>query len=174
MLANAVTSIRLLLLPPLFWLLLQHGAPERWGALAVLALAGLTDVVDGRIARALDQVSRLGAMLDLIADRLLTLTVLAALIMSRELKGWCALAAVVLIARDLVVASFGEAAPALQIKVTALERVKIALQFAAYGLLAAPPVLVPQYAIGEWALAGAAGLACGTVAGYAQRVGKAL
>jgi phosphatidylglycerophosphate synthase len=166
MTANAVTSIRIGLLPLLFWLL-QTDA--RWFALGVLALAGFTDIIDGRIARALGQASSLGALLDLIADRLLTLTLLGGLIISGELNGVWAVAALALIARDLVVASFGEAAPTLQIKVTALERVKIALQFAAFGLLTAPSMVQQQYLVGAWAMAASAVIACATVAGYARR-----
>jgi cardiolipin synthase (CMP-forming) len=172
MLANAITSIRIALLPLLFGLILAPGA--RWAALAVLVVAGLTDIVDGRIARARGETSRLGAMLDLIADRLLTLTVLAGLIAAGELPGAWSAAAALLIARDLVVASFGESAPDLRIGVTALERVKIALQFAAFGLLTAPAVVALQYAIGRWTLAFSALVAGVTVWSYAGRAADAV
>jgi len=79
-------------------------------------------------------------MLDLIADRLLTLSVLTGLIASGELQGLALASGLVLVARDLIVASFGEAAPGLNIKVSALERVKIGFQFLAFGLLIAPPL----------------------------------
>jgi len=175
MVSNAVTSLRILLLPLLLWLLSQTGDTFRWAALAVLAVAGLTDVIDGRLARALGEVSRLGAMLDLIADRLLSLSVLVGLIASGELRGGFMVAGVVLLARDLVVASFGEAAPGLAIKVTRLERVKITLQFAAFGLLAAPPALpIPQYDLGRWTLAASAALACVALVGYARRAARTL
>jgi phosphatidylglycerophosphate synthase len=176
MISNTLTAIRLVLMAPLLALLSQTGAIERWWALAVLLLAGLTDVLDGRVARALGEVSRVGALLDLVADRLLSLAVVAGLLASGELPGAWMAAAVALVARDLTVASFGEAAPGLGIKVTALERVKIALQFAAFGLLCAPRVvtLVDQYEVGRWALAASAALAAVTVALYARRVGPQL
>jgi phosphatidylglycerophosphate synthase len=176
MVSNAVTSLRIVLLPLLFWLLLQAGATDRLCALAALGLAGLTDVVDGKIARARGEVSQLGGLLDLIADRLLTLTVLAGLMASGEVTGPFVVAAMVLIGRDLIVASFSEAAPQLAIKVSPLEKAKIALQFGGFGLLVAPPVVayVPQYEVGRWALVAAAAIACVTVAGYARRAGEAL
>jgi CDP-diacylglycerol--glycerol-3-phosphate 3-phosphatidyltransferase/cardiolipin synthase len=174
MISNAITSVRLVLLAPLLALLDSTAPAERWAALGLLALAGLTDVVDGRVARALGEVSRAGAMLDLIADRLLTLVLVAGLVASGELAGPFMAAGVVLVARDLVVASFGEAAPDVRIAVTALERVKIALQFAALGLLVAPPLGPAQYDIGRWLLAAAASLALATVVLYARRAGRAL
>ncbi len=171
MISNAVTCLRIVLLVPLLVLLGTTGAADRWAALAVFLVAGLTDIVDGRIARALGEVSRLGALLDLVADRLLTLSVVAGLIAGGELVGPFMVAGVALIARDLAVASFGEAAPSLGIRVTTPERVKIALQFAAFGLLIAPPVALGmrQYEVGRWALMASAFLAGLTVIAYARR-----
>lgn len=176
MISNAVTSLRIVLLVPLLVLLGHAGAADRWAALAVFLLAGLTDIVDGRIARAFGEVSRLGAFLDLIADRLLTLSVVAGLVASGELAGPFMVAGVTLVARDLIVASFGEAAPTVAIEVTTLERVKIALQFAAFGLLVAPPVAagLPQHDLGRWLLAASALLAVLTVIGYARRTAAGL
>jgi CDP-diacylglycerol--glycerol-3-phosphate 3-phosphatidyltransferase/cardiolipin synthase len=174
MISNAITSVRLVLAGPLLILVSLSGPGERWAALALLAIAGLSDVVDGRVARALGEVSRAGAMLDLIADRLLTLVLVAGLIASGELSGAFLIAGVVLMGRDLVVASFGEAAPGPAIRVTAIERVKIALQFAGLGLLVAPPLAPAQYDAGRWLLAASAALALATVALYARRAARAL
>lgn len=179
MISNLVTSLRIILLPPLLFLLSGGDSRSRWWALGVFLLAGFADIIDGRLARRLGEVSRVGAMLDLIADRLLTLTVLAGLAAAGELRGVYGVSALILIARDLTVASFGEAVPGLEIKVTAAERVKITLQFLAFGLLIAPPFLLTapsilgpsggQYLIGRVALAASAALACLTVTGYARR-----
>jgi CDP-diacylglycerol--glycerol-3-phosphate 3-phosphatidyltransferase/cardiolipin synthase len=165
-----------LLAAPLLWLLCQTDAPSRWAALAVLALAGLTDLIDGRIARALGQVSKLGATLDLIADRLLTLTLACGLVASGELRGASLVAAIVLVARDLVVASLKEAAPALATPVGNLEKLKIVHQFAGFGLLTAPPAFAPfpQYDLGRFALGVSAGVAVVTVAIYARRAVRIL
>jgi len=177
MIANAVTASRIVLAIPLFACLMAEGDGPRWGALAILALAGLTDVVDGRIARALNQVSAFGAMLDLVADRLLTTTLTVALVANGALDGAWAIPALILVGRDLAVASFGEATRGrAKFPVTAVERVKIALQFAGFGLLVAPEFLpaVPQHDFGRWMLAASAALALVTLVGYSRRAAQAL
>ncbi|WP_374468320.1 CDP-alcohol phosphatidyltransferase family protein [Phenylobacterium sp.] len=179
MIANAVTSLRIVLLAPLYGLLaLGEGDQARWWALAVFLAAGFTDVVDGFLARRLNQVSAFGAMLDLIADRLLTVVTLLGLLVAGTLSGWGALAALALIVRDLVVASFNEALPGrLEIRVSPLERVKITCHFVAAGLLLAPPFFdlagVGQHALGAGLLAVAAALAMVTLADYAGRARRA-
>jgi CDP-diacylglycerol--glycerol-3-phosphate 3-phosphatidyltransferase len=173
--ANLVTATRLVLALPLFALLLTPGAAAAWAALGVLALAGLTDVVDGRIARALGQVSKLGAMLDLVADRVLTATLAAGLIANGTLAGWWAAPVLVLLARDLAVASFGEAGGgAVKFPVTALERVKITLQFVGFLALVAPPLAAWQGAAGRWSLAASATLAAASAVSYGRRTAQAL
>ena len=65
---NAMSVLRLLLIPLYLWLYCKK---ELYGwALAVLVLSGITDMLDGRIARQFDQVSDVGKILDPIADKL--------------------------------------------------------------------------------------------------------
>jgi cardiolipin synthase (CMP-forming) len=93
---NAVTLVRLLLMPVCAWLL----ATGRFGwGIALTALVGSTDWVDGWLARRTGQVSRLGQLLDPLADRLLIASVAIALVV-QEVVPWQA--AVLLVARDLV------------------------------------------------------------------------
>jgi cardiolipin synthase (CMP-forming) len=71
-LANAFTAVRLILIP-VFGTLWLNGEDER--ALVIFAVAVLTDLIDGFLARFLNQKSRLGALLDPIADKtLMTVT----------------------------------------------------------------------------------------------------
>ena len=65
---NILTIFRILLTPLLMWLLLENRLGE---ALAVFFLAGMTDGLDGLIARLFNQKSQLGAYLDPLADKLL-------------------------------------------------------------------------------------------------------
>lgn len=169
MIANLVTASRIVLLVPLYVFMTMAGPGAAWAALVTLVLAGLTDVVDGRIARALNQVSALGAMLDLISDRLLTVVLIFGLMAGGQLAGPWIVAGLVLLGRDLVVASFGEALKgAVRFPVTAVEKVKIALQFAGFGLLVAPPVVAFQHDAGRWALAASAALCLATLVGYTR------
>jgi cardiolipin synthase (CMP-forming) len=93
---NAVTLVRLLLMPVCAYLL----ATGRYGwGLVLTAVVGSTDWVDGWLARRTGQVSRLGQLLDPLADRLLIASVAIALVV-QEVVPWQA--AVLLVARDLV------------------------------------------------------------------------
>jgi cardiolipin synthase len=93
---NLVTLVRLLLMPVCAYLL----ADGRYGwGLALTALVGSTDWVDGWLARRTGQVSRLGQLMDPLADRLLIASVALALL-ARGVLPWPA--ALLLVARDLV------------------------------------------------------------------------
>ena len=94
---NALTLLRLLLAVPVGWLILQEQfAP----ALAVGLVAGLTDAVDGWLARRLNAYSRFGAALDPIADKTLMFIVFISLAVV-GLVPW--LVALVVVVRDLVI-----------------------------------------------------------------------
>lgn len=82
---NVVTLGRLLAVP-LFAAL--HGLHHPRAALAVFVFAGVSDGIDGLLARLLDQRSKLGALLDPIADKLLIATALIALTCTGELPVW--------------------------------------------------------------------------------------
>jgi len=86
-LANALTLLRLLLAPVVMLLYVQD---EVRIALAVYAVAALTDVLDGLAARLLGQHSRFGEILDPIADKLLAFCILVALVTAGRLPAWLA------------------------------------------------------------------------------------
>jgi cardiolipin synthase (CMP-forming) len=94
-LANAITALRLLL-APVVMLLYVRG--DLLGALAVYAVAALTDVLDGLAARLLDEHSRVGEILDPIADKLLAFCILVALVAAGRLPAWLA---ALIIGRDM-------------------------------------------------------------------------
>jgi cardiolipin synthase len=93
---NAVTLVRLLLMPVCAYLLAT--GEFGWG-LVLTALVGSTDWVDGWLARRTGQVSRVGQLLDPLADRLLIVSVAIALVL-QDVVPWQA--AALLVARDLV------------------------------------------------------------------------
>jgi cardiolipin synthase len=94
---NVVSMLRLLGVPLFLWLVLGPEA-DGW-ALAVLALSGVTDWADGYLARRLDQTSRLGEVLDPVADRLYILAVVVGLAFRDIVPWWVA---IVLPLRDLL------------------------------------------------------------------------
>lgn len=84
-LPNSITLLRIVLVPVFAWLHLS-GRPV--GALSVFAFAALSDGVDGLLARALDQRTEIGAILDPIADKFLALTALVLLVSVESLPAW--------------------------------------------------------------------------------------
>ena len=85
-LPNALSVLRLLGVPLFLWLLLGPEA-DGW-ALAVLMISGFTDWLDGKLARWLNQGSRLGALLDPAADRLYIIAALIALALRDIVPAW--------------------------------------------------------------------------------------
>src|SRR5438105_492329 len=87
---NLLSLLRLLGVPLFLWLALGPHA-DGW-AITVLALGGLSDYADGKIARRFNQSSRLGALLDPAADRLYILATIVALTVRGILPVWLAAA----------------------------------------------------------------------------------
>jgi cardiolipin synthase len=98
-LPNLVTLVRLCLLPIFLWLLLAR--EERYAAALVLGAMGATDWVDGYLARHLHQVSTVGKVLDPVADRLLLICGIGAILIDGSAPAWVA---VIALGREAVVA----------------------------------------------------------------------
>ena len=96
-LPNALSVLRLLGVPLFLWLLLGPQA-DGW-AVVVLMVAGATDWLDGKLARALGQSSKLGALLDPAADRLYIVATLVAFVLREVVPLWVV---AVLVGRELV------------------------------------------------------------------------
>jgi CDP-diacylglycerol---glycerol-3-phosphate 3-phosphatidyltransferase len=97
--ANALTVLRVALVPVVAVLLFVEGRAARWWAFGVFLFAALTDSVDGWVARR-SRISRWGELADPAADKALIVTALAVLAALRELPWW---AVVVIVARETVV-----------------------------------------------------------------------
>lgn len=94
---NFLSALRLAGVPLFLWLLL--GPHHDLLALLMLVVSGATDWLDGKLARWLNQYSRIGQLLDPAADRLYIIATLVAFVMRDVVPWWAAL---LLIARDLV------------------------------------------------------------------------
>lgn len=92
---NIISIIRLAGVPLFLWLILVPEA-DGW-ALAVLFVSGISDYADGYLARKLNQTSKLGAVLDPVADRLYILSTVIGLGMRDIIPWWVA---IILPARD--------------------------------------------------------------------------
>lgn len=94
---NALSVLRLIGVPVYMWLIL--GPHWDIAALIVLAVSGITDYLDGKIARWLNQTSRIGVLLDPAADRLYVLVTLITFVI-RDIIPWWITA--ILLAREFV------------------------------------------------------------------------
>ncbi len=95
-LPNVISIVRLAGVPLFLWLILVPEA-DGW-ALLVLMLSGISDYLDGYLARRLHQTSKLGAVLDPVADRLYILSTVVGLAVRDIIPWWLA---ILLPARDL-------------------------------------------------------------------------
>ena len=98
-LPNALTIGRLVLVPIFVWLLVTADGGHSWPAAIVFAVAGVTDQLDGWLARRLQVESDFGRVADPLADRLMIDAAVILLVIDDRLP-WISL--VVIIARDLL------------------------------------------------------------------------
>jgi CDP-diacylglycerol--glycerol-3-phosphate 3-phosphatidyltransferase len=99
-LPNALTVVRIMLVPVLVAALLGNTPEGDVLAAVVFALASLTDFVDGYLARSRDSVTTFGKLMDPLADKLLIVAALVSLVSLHRLAAWVAM---VIIARELAV-----------------------------------------------------------------------
>src|ERR1700712_881422 len=111
----------------------------RWVALTVFIAAGVTDVLDGYVARMWDQQSAFGRMLDPIADKLLVASCLLMLAADNSIHGWTLWAGIVSLVSEILVSGLREYLPALRVSVpvTRLAKWKTTVQLVAIGFLIA-------------------------------------
>ena len=99
-LPNVLTVIRILLVPVLVVALLNETDNGDLLAAIVFAIASLTDAMDGYLARTRNAITNFGKLMDPIADKLLIIAALVALVSLNRLAAWVAM---VIIARELTV-----------------------------------------------------------------------
>ena len=95
---NVITVVRLLCLPVFLWLLFHE--ENRLAAAWLLGALGATDFLDGYVARHFHQTSKLGKVLDPIADRVLLFTAILAILYDGTVPVWFAIAVLV---RELLI-----------------------------------------------------------------------
>jgi CDP-diacylglycerol--glycerol-3-phosphate 3-phosphatidyltransferase/cardiolipin synthase len=106
---NLLTYARLAAVPALAAIMFFfEGNTARWFAVGIFAAAGITDFLDGFLARAWSQQSRLGRMLDPIADKLLVGAALLLLVADQTISGWSLWAALIILSREILVSGLRE------------------------------------------------------------------
>lgn len=95
---NILTVFRLIMVPILIISMLQHDWNLHWWAVSVFVIAGVTDQLDGHIARSQDLITDFGRIMDPIADKALTLSAFIMLSIAGYLPWWFT---IVIAAREL-------------------------------------------------------------------------
>jgi cardiolipin synthase len=134
---NVITFARIGLVP---FLIGSFFVPPPWGrivALSLFLLASFTDSVDGYIARKYKQVSRFGAFLDPMADKLLVCITLLMLAGTQEIQGIHLIPAALIIYREIVISGLREflGATGQELRVSKLAKYKTFLQMMALSFL---------------------------------------
>jgi cardiolipin synthase len=124
---------------------LQSSDFARWSALVIFIAASVTDYFDGYLARAWQQTSNIGRMLDPIADKLLVSTCLLLLAADtdRTIAGWTLWAAIIILCREILVSGLREYLAGLKVSVpvTQLAKWKTTIQMISIAVLLAGPAL---------------------------------
>jgi CDP-diacylglycerol--glycerol-3-phosphate 3-phosphatidyltransferase len=145
-LPNALTIGRLVLIPVFVWLMIRAGHSPSWSAGMVFWVAGVTDQLDGYLARRWQVESRFGKLADPLADRLM-IDAAVILLFAYDRMPWAGLA--VILARDaLLVAGSGVLVPrGVEVDVNRLGKAATWILYAAvfWRIVLAPATMWPIY-----------------------------
>ena len=104
-LPNKLTVLRIIMVAFFVFFMLTDagGAANKWIALVIFCVASLTDMLDGKIARARGLVTNFGKFMDPLADKLLVCSAMICLIPLGKLTAWFV---IVIIAREFIISGF--------------------------------------------------------------------
>jgi len=143
MVPNWMTILRIMVAPVIAVLIwLDDVKTGYMPALTLFVLASISDFIDGWMARRLSVVSKLGAMLDPIADKVLIGTCLVSLAHVTEDGWWFILPAIIIMTREFLISGLREfmAGRKVNMPVSVLAKWKTTLQLVAIGFLVGAPV----------------------------------
>jgi len=134
---NILTIGRIIIVP---FFVLSFYLPGFYGdltACVLFVIASFTDFLDGMLARMMGEESKLGELLDPIADKIIVATALILLVMSGIIKHYEVIAAIIILTREILISGLREFLARGQIKlpVTNLAKLKTFLQMVAIALL---------------------------------------
>jgi cardiolipin synthase (CMP-forming) len=155
--ANKLTASRIAVIPVILVLLAIHHAWAAWVALVLFVTAGITDMLDGYMARRDNQVSMIGQFLDPIADKLLVAAVILFLVANGQIAGLAIWPAVIILLREVAVSGLREflAGVRVSVPVSQLAKWKTFLQIVALSFLIVgryAPSWIPATGIGDLGL----------------------
>ena len=140
--ANIITISRIILIFPVLLLVSEEKNLSNWLALILFVLAGITDNLDGYIARKTGTESPLGALLDLMADKLLVVIVISYLV-SFTTNQYLVIPVMIIIFREIVISAFRqfltEKKGSNPVQVSFIAKSKTTLQITALSFLIISP-----------------------------------
>jgi CDP-diacylglycerol--glycerol-3-phosphate 3-phosphatidyltransferase/cardiolipin synthase len=134
---NILTIGRIIIVP---FFVLAFYLPGFYGDLTACVLfivASFTDFLDGMLARMMGEESKLGELLDPIADKIIVATALILLVMSGTIKNYEVIAAIIILTREILISGLREflARGKVKLPVTNLAKLKTFIQMVAIALL---------------------------------------
>lgn len=136
-LPNVLTISRILLIPIVFATMYIDYPYIHWLACVVFVIAAVTDLLDGWVARSMNQVSSYGRLLDTIADKLLVTATILMLASTARISSIGMIPAVVIVCREIMVSGLHGflAKYNIELKVTKLAKWKAVIQMIALPVL---------------------------------------
>ena len=133
---NILTIARIFMVPVAVIFTYENRPPYSTLTIIILIMAIATDVMDGRIARSTNQVTNIGKLLDPIADKLVVISVMIAMVDTKLIAGWIV---IIIVARELSTTGLRAIAAAGGVVIAANQwgKFKTGFQFAALILLLA-------------------------------------
>ena len=168
---NILTILRLLAAPGVAVMFLYFARPwADWYALILFIAAALTDFVDGYLARRWKQVTKLGTMLDPIADKAMVVIALAVITGIYGLNPWILLPATVILFREVFVSGLREflGDTAGTLKVTQIAKWKTTVQLVAITVLFSQGIF--SHYFGMWSFGMDRDIVQGVLAGTVEDV----
>ena len=134
---NILTIGRIIIVP---FFVIAFFLPGFYGdiiALILFIVASFTDFLDGMLARMMEQESKLGELLDPIADKIIVAAALILLVMNGTIKNYEVIAAIIILTREILVSGLREflAKGRIKLPVSNLSKLKTVLQMVSIGLL---------------------------------------
>ena len=134
---NILTIGRIILVPFFIGAFYLPGPMGDWIPLFIFILASFTDFLDGLLARLYKEESKLGELLDPIADKIIVAAALILLVMDQTIKNYEVIAAIIILTREILISGLREflAKGKIKIPVSNLAKLKTFLQMFSIAIL---------------------------------------
>ena len=133
----SLTYFRIAVIPFFVFAFFLPSPEGNWISCFIFVLAAFTDYLDGKLARSMNQESKLGSLLDPIADKIIVATALILLVMDQTIKNYEVIAAIIILTREILISGLREflAKGKIKLPVSNLAKLKTFLQMFSIAIL---------------------------------------